>query len=192
MATKATKAQVLRGGRWNTKAGVRSRGIDRTKATWKRCFSVTFDEEVSSDAYLVLGKAHCFVKDPEGKLQDHYLIEPIGATSLECMRNGAKTSFEAVVGVRYGEAMKKDVSLLPEEFKGQVRKDFNVNFDDKRVVNMENIVTDDDNIKQDISIDVYGRQKEDEESEKEPVQATEAPTEEKEDDDDGVDSLLGL
>jgi len=166
------------------------------------------------------------VKDPEGKLQDHYLIEPIGATSLECMRNGAKTSFEAVVGVRYGEAMKKDVSLLPEEFKGathcedfdfrtqcvartwtrphaqenlldlvplgQVRKDFNVNFDDKRVVNMENIVTDDDNIKQDISIDVYGRQKEDEESEKEPVQATEAPTEEKEDDDDGVDSLLGL
>lgn len=54
MATKATKAQVLRGARWNTKAGVRSRGIDRTKATWKRCFSVTFDEEVSSDAYLVL------------------------------------------------------------------------------------------------------------------------------------------
>ena len=40
---------------------------------------------------------------------------------------------------------------------GKVRSDFNFSLDDKRVLNFENIVTDDDNVKQDLSIDVYGR-----------------------------------
>ncbi len=37
--------------------------------------------------------------------------------------------------------------------------------DDKRVLNFENVVNDDDNIKQDISIDVYGRAETEEEAE---------------------------
>lgn len=40
---------------------------------------------------------------------------------------------------------------------GQVKASFNFNLDTKRVLNFENIVTDDDNVKQDMSIDVYGR-----------------------------------
>jgi len=40
---------------------------------------------------------------------------------------------------------------------GKVRGGFNFNLEDKRVLNYENIVNDSDNIKQDISIDVYGR-----------------------------------
>ncbi len=40
---------------------------------------------------------------------------------------------------------------------GQVRSKFNFNLDEKRVLNMENIVNDADNVKQDMSIDVYGR-----------------------------------
>lgn len=43
---------------------------------------------------------------------------------------------------------------------GQVKGNFNYNLDNKRVINFENVVNDDDNIKQDISIDVYGRNKE--------------------------------
>jgi len=45
-------------------------------------------------------------------------------------------------------------SLVPV---GVMRSDFNFSTEDKRVLNMENVVNDDDNIKQDISIDVYGR-----------------------------------
>jgi len=40
---------------------------------------------------------------------------------------------------------------------GQTRTKFNFNLDEKRVLNFENEVSDDDNIKQDMSIDVYGR-----------------------------------
>jgi len=40
---------------------------------------------------------------------------------------------------------------------GKVRSNFNFNLDGKRVLNFENVVTDDDNVKQDMSIDVYGR-----------------------------------
>ena len=43
---------------------------------------------------------------------------------------------------------------------GSVRKDWNFSLQDKRVLNFENEVSDSDNIKQDISIDVYGRKEE--------------------------------
>ena len=48
---------------------------------------------------------------------------------------------------------------------GQNKSNFNYNLDEKRVLNFENIVNDSDNVKQDMSIDVYGRnQDEDEDS----------------------------
>ena len=40
---------------------------------------------------------------------------------------------------------------------GRTKNSFNYSVDEKRVLNFENVVNDDDNIKQDISIDVYGR-----------------------------------
>lgn len=40
---------------------------------------------------------------------------------------------------------------------GQTKGKWNYNLDEKRVLNFENVVNDDDNIKQDLSIDVYGR-----------------------------------
>ena len=45
---------------------------------------------------------------------------------------------------------------------GQNKSNFNYNLDEKRVLNFENVVDDSDNVKQDMSIDVYGRQKDDE------------------------------
>jgi hypothetical protein len=48
---------------------------------------------------------------------------------------------------------------------GTVRSDFNFKVEDKRILNQEHEVKDEDNIKQDLSIDVYGRKKEDEENE---------------------------
>ena len=48
---------------------------------------------------------------------------------------------------------------------GRSKANFNYNLDEKRVLNFENVVNDDDNIKQDISIDVYGRAEKTEEEE---------------------------
>jgi len=72
---------------------------------------------------------------------------------------------------------------------GSSRSKFNYNLDEKRVLNMENVVKDEDNIKQDLSIDVYGR-KQDEEDEDENgggAGSEKAPAEEEEDD---LDALL--
>ena len=48
---------------------------------------------------------------------------------------------------------------------GQNKSNFNYNLDEKRVLNFENIVNDSDNVKQDMSIDVYGRKQEGEDEE---------------------------
>ena len=45
---------------------------------------------------------------------------------------------------------------------GMVKSSFNYDTTDMRVLNMENVVSDTDNIKQDMSIDVYGRKQEEE------------------------------
>lgn len=52
---------------------------------------------------------------------------------------------------------------------GQTKSNFNFNLDEKRVLNFENEVSDSDNIKQDMSIDVYGRK--DDEDKEEPKAA---------------------
>ena len=55
---------------------------------------------------------------------------------------------------------------------GQNKSNFNYNLDEKRVLNFENVVNDADNVKQDMSIDVYGRkQDEDEDSSEKPTDA---------------------
>lgn len=51
-------------------------------------------------------------------------------------------------------AMQNLLDIVPL---GQTKSGFNFDTTDKRVLNFEYVVTDDDNIKQDISIDVYGR-----------------------------------
>ena len=51
---------------------------------------------------------------------------------------------------------------------GQNKSNFNYNLDEKRVLNFENVVDDSDNVKQDMSIDVYGRQQDDEPEKAEP------------------------
>lgn len=50
---------------------------------------------------------------------------------------------------------------------GMVKSSFNYDTTDMRVLNMENVVSDSDNIKQDMSIDAYGRKAEEAEERKE-------------------------
>eukprot|EP00850_Spirogloea_muscicola_P024187 SM000470S16632 [mRNA] locus=s470:4:1046:+ [translate_table: standard] len=149
------------------------------------------DPEWADDDYIVLGVAHCFVKDEAGKLSDVFVVEPLPAGALECMDNGGTTCYKHVTATTLGVALAHDSALLPPEFAGisfcdefdfrakcasrtwkrqhpqenlmnlapagGVRSDFNFSLEDKRILNMENVVNDADNIKQDLSIDVYGR-----------------------------------
>lgn len=74
---------------------------------------------------------------------------------------------------------------------GQNKSNFNYNLDEKRVLNFENIVNDSDNVKQDMSIDVYGRKQEGEEEES----STPAETKDdkkKEEEEDEMDALLSV
>lgn len=72
---------------------------------------------------------------------------------------------------------------------GQTRTQFNFNLDEKRVLNFENEVSDDDNIKQDMSIDVYGRKDDEPAPAAKPAAAKPEAAKEEEDD---LDSLLGV
>lgn len=71
---------------------------------------------------------------------------------------------------------------------GMVKSAFNYDIRDKRLLNFDNVVNDDDNIKQDISIDVYGRKKE--EAENEDCQGNADSDKEEEEEEDDLDSLL--
>jgi phosphatidylinositol glycan class S len=165
------------------------------------------EPSLTADSYVAVGLATCFERDVDtGKLTERMVVEPISASSLECMANGARTSFRFAAGTTLGALMRgggaggNPGDALPEEYRGaalcanwarrveaaartwqrphaqdhlmdiaplpaksqaggrpKARGGFNFSLDDKRVLNSVNVVTDADNVKQDISIDVYGR-----------------------------------
>jgi hypothetical protein len=61
------------------------------------------------------GLAHCFRKGDDGKLEDLFVIEPLSASSLECMATGARTSFRLAYGLSLGDAASRDRARLPPE-----------------------------------------------------------------------------
>lgn len=182
---------------------------------------------VEADSYVCLGLALCFEKTQDGRLVERTIIEPISASSLECMATGARTSFKLATGLSYRDALARNRELLPEEFKGgvfcekfeyrldaavrtwqrphaqdnlmdivplgKVKGSFNFSTEDKRVLNFENTVDDSDNVKQDMSIDVYGRAKKEEIAAKLAAEAAaeaEAEADKAEQEEDDLDALL--
>jgi len=162
------------------------------------------DLTVPDDYFVCLGLAHCFEQSDKGKLKDVWVLEPISASTVEVLINGADTSYEAFMGSTVGEVLAQDTGALPEallcghevqwgeklEFRtgcaartwlrdhardvvrkmvpvGEVRTGFNTSTKNKRILNFVNEVKDSDNVKQDMSIDVYGRDEEKEETDEE-------------------------
>lgn len=70
---------------------------------------------------------------------------------------------------------------------GQMKSSYNFSLKDKRVLNAEHIVNDDDNVKQDMSIDVYGRKGKDGDE-----AAAEEPAAAAETEEDDMDALLSV
>ena len=74
------------------------------------------DPEYFDADYIVLGIAHCFVKDDNAKLSDIFVVEAIPAGAVECMDNGGVTCYKHSTATNLGVALKQDLSLLPPEF----------------------------------------------------------------------------
>lgn len=89
---------ILRGSRWRVRSG------DLYGEQWY----------TPEDQYLVVGLAHCFEKNDDGKLVDRLVIEPISANSLEAMSHGAKTSYIHVYSLLLADALKMEQGLPPE------------------------------------------------------------------------------
>mmetsp|Transcript_52599 Transcript_52599/g.125622 ORF Transcript_52599/g.125622 Transcript_52599/m.125622 type:complete len:257 (-) Transcript_52599:45-815(-) len=160
------------------------------------------DLSVAHDSFVVLGLAHCFEQGEKGnQLNDVYVLEPVSASTVEVINNGAETSYESFLGTNVQTVLSEDVDSLPTDLlcghelsqvrfaenlefrtgcaartwkrdhardvvmklvpEGEVQTDFNTNTRNKRILNFVNEVKDSDNIKQDMSIDVYGRSDED-------------------------------
>lgn len=193
------------GGGGGASSGTLSRGAGLSGSGGAGAGPQPIDEPpLTADSYVAVGLATCFERDDSGKLTERVVVEPMSASSLECMANGARTSFRFAAGTTLGALMRASASpggapsdALPEEYRGaalcanwarrveaaartwqrphaqdhlmdiaplpakgakpKARGGFNFSLDDKRVLNSVNVVTDADNVKQDISIDVYGR-----------------------------------
>jgi hypothetical protein len=77
--------------------------------------AVSTANDVSADAYIVLGLATCFVKQ-EGKLQPVQLIEPIPSAALEAIVKGIPTSYEMAIATTVGAVVEGDSFKVPPEF----------------------------------------------------------------------------
>jgi hypothetical protein len=80
--------------------------------------SASHAPDVSTDSYLVVGLATCFLKE-EGEVHEVKVIEPIPSAALEAILKGIPTSYALAFGttlgqVLAGETLQKPAELPPE------------------------------------------------------------------------------
>lgn len=71
------------------------------------------DVSVQGSDFVVLGLAHCFEED-EDCLRDVWVLEPVAASTVEVINNGAATSYEALCATTVDHVLQQDLSALPE------------------------------------------------------------------------------
>ena len=135
--------------------------------------------DVSSDDYLVVGVATCFVKQ-EGEVTQVKIVEPIPSAALEAILKGIPTSYEMALGTTMAAILPGEQPQMPGGFPpeaqfahnfaeraiaasrtyksrpqaislipvGTRRDDFNYSTERKRLLNAENVVSTEDNVKQ--------------------------------------------
>ncbi len=135
--------------------------------------------DLSTDDYLVVGLATCFIKE-DGEISQVKVVEPIPSAALEAIVKGIPTSYEMACGVALGTILSGDKPLLPTDFPPEAQfsddfshraiaatrtykihpevksliplgtccDNFNYSLERKRILNAENIVSSEDNVKQ--------------------------------------------
>lgn len=75
------------------------------------------DTDVSTDDYVVIGLATCFIKDEDG-VHDVKVAEPIPSAALEVILKGIPTSYALASGTTLGAVLTNGEPTLPEGFPG--------------------------------------------------------------------------
>lgn len=71
--------------------------------------------DVSTDSYLVVGLATCFLKE-DGEVHEVKVIEPIPSAALEAILKGIPTSYALACGTTVGELLVGESLQKPSEF----------------------------------------------------------------------------
>jgi len=71
--------------------------------------------DIATDCYVVLGLAHCFVKD-DGEVHPVTVLEPIPSAALEALIKGIPTSYSLAYATRIGEVISGDTPQRPDVF----------------------------------------------------------------------------
>lgn len=71
--------------------------------------------DLSTDDYLVVGVATCFVKQ-DGEIYEIKVIEPIPSAALETLLKGIPTSYGVVYATTLGELLASETPQKPVEF----------------------------------------------------------------------------
>jgi len=73
------------------------------------------DLSVMAENYVVLGLAHCFIRD-EGDVHEVEIIEPIPSAALEALLKGTPTSYNQAYGTRVGDVLPQGEPQIPSVF----------------------------------------------------------------------------
>lgn len=76
--------------------------------------------DVSSDNYLVVGLATCFLKE-DGEVHEVKVIEPIPSAALEAILKGIPTSYSLACGITLGELIGGETPQKPTEFPSEAQ-----------------------------------------------------------------------
>ena len=69
--------------------------------------------ELSDSDYVIIGVAHCFVKQ-DGKVMPIRVVEPVPSAYVEALFKGVPTSYETLHGTQLGEVVKDDQPTLDQ------------------------------------------------------------------------------
>jgi hypothetical protein len=76
--------------------------------------------DVSTDSYLVVGLATCFVKE-DSEVHEVKVAEPIPSAALEAILKGIPTSYALACGTTLGELISGDTPQQPAEFPAEAQ-----------------------------------------------------------------------
>jgi hypothetical protein len=77
--------------------------------------------DLSSDDYLVVGLATCFLKE-DGKVQEIKILEPIPSAALEAIVKGIPTSYQMACATTLETVLSDGKLQLPDPFPSDVQR----------------------------------------------------------------------
>ena len=76
--------------------------------------------DVSTEFYVVLGLANCFIKD-DGEVHQVKVLEPIPSAALEAILKGIPTSYSLAYATTLGAVLSGDTPTTPDVFPDDIQ-----------------------------------------------------------------------